>query len=89
MGSRTVDADGSEEPPEKGPPRFSLPPPSPLPERHLDTLQDYVMDFAPLPEGRLPETLINCLRQVKARMDDFGPPLSASGLCWSAGGSVA
>jgi hypothetical protein len=26
----------------------------PLPERQFDALQDDVMDFAPLPEGRLP-----------------------------------
>jgi len=29
-------------------------PPSPLPERHLNPLQDDIVDFAPLPKGRLP-----------------------------------
>jgi hypothetical protein len=45
------------------------------------------MDFAPLAKGRLPEGLIDGLRQVKAGMDDAGPPFSASGLPWCPGGS--
>jgi hypothetical protein len=45
------------------------------------------VDFSPLPKGRLPEALINGLRQVKAGVNDAGPPLSALGLCWCGGGS--
>jgi hypothetical protein len=45
------------------------------------------VDFAPLLEGRHPQALIEGLRQVKARVDDSGPPLSALGLCGCAGGS--
>jgi len=61
--------------------------PTPLTQGQPNPLQDDIMDFAPLPEGRLPEAVISGLRQAKAGVNDAGSPLSALGLCWCAGGS--
>jgi hypothetical protein len=61
-------------------------PPS-LPERQFDPFEHDVVDFAPLPEGRLPYGLIERLREVDATVNDSGPPLSALGLPWCPGGS--
>jgi hypothetical protein len=47
--------------PPRTPPRFLTPPP-PFPECHLNTLKDDIMDFAPLPKGRLPEAVYEGLR---------------------------
>ena len=33
-------------------------PPSPLPQRQFNSLQDDIVDFAPLPKGRLTERLV-------------------------------
>ena len=55
-----------------------------LSELRRHPLQDDIMDFAPLPEGRLPEALINGLGQVNAGVNYARPPFSASGPCWLA-----
>ena len=46
---------------------------TPLPERHLNPLQDDIVDFAPLSKGRLPEALVQALGQVNAGVNDSGP----------------
>jgi hypothetical protein len=45
------------------------------------------MDFAPFAKGSLPKTLIEGLREINGSVDDSGPPLSAYGPGWCAGGS--
>ena len=62
-------------------------PSSPFPERQVNPLQDDIVDFAPLREGRLPEGLIERLWEIQTRMNDSGLGLSALGLCWCPGGS--
>ena len=53
---------------------------STLPKRQFNALQDYVVDFAPFPEGGFPKALVNSQGQVNGCMDDSGPWLAAAGL---------
>jgi hypothetical protein len=43
-------------------------PPSPLPERQRNSLEDDIVDFAPLPKGRHPQCLVEGLGQIEAGM---------------------
>jgi hypothetical protein len=53
---------------------------SALAKGKFNTLQDYVVDFAALLEGRFPQCLMHGLGQIKAGVDGPGPPLAAAGL---------
>ena len=61
---------------------FGLSLPPPLAECGLNTLQDNIMNFDALFERRLPEALINGLREIEAGVNDSGPPLTAYGPSW-------
>ena len=61
---------------------------STLPKRQFNALQDYVVDFAPFPEGGFPKALVNSQGQVNGCMDDSGPWLAAAGLWRLAGGGL-
>jgi hypothetical protein len=55
-----------------------FPPPS-LPERHPDARQGDILEFAPLLESCLTQTLIKALGQVKAGVNDSGRPCRSWG----------
>jgi hypothetical protein len=55
-------------------------PPTSFTERHLNPLQNKIVDFEPLPKGCLPQPLIERLGQVNAGMTIPGRPCRLLGL---------
>jgi GAF domain len=54
---------------------------------HLDPLHDEIMDFAALPEGAFSQCLVDCLREVEARMHHVRPRPTPGGLPGGSGSS--
>jgi hypothetical protein len=64
----------------------TVPPPSPLAQGHLDSLQDYIVDFDALPKRHLPQRVMCRHGEVEGGMDYPRSRLPPLGLRSAAGG---